>query len=146
MKKLLAIFTAIGLTITTSVFATDTTPSTVLNSFQNAFKGSREVAWSTVKDLYRVDFTFEDQKVSAFFNSDGNLIASSRNISLLQLPISLETGLKSDFPDYEVVSLFEVDNENGTTYYATVKNSKREFTLESASSGEWNKFNKQQVL
>jgi hypothetical protein len=146
MKKLLVIFTVLGLIITTSSYATDTTPSSVLNSFQNAFRGSKDAAWSTVKELYRVDFTLEDQKVSAFFNSEGNLIASSRNISLLQLPISLETGLKSDFPDYEITSLFEVDNENGTAYYATVKNSKREFTLESTSSGEWNKFNKQQVL
>lgn len=143
MKKLLVIFTVLGLAITTSSYANDKTPSPVLNSFQNEFKGAKDATWSTVKELYRVDFTFGDQKVSAFFDSEGNVIASSRDITELQLPILLETRLKTDFQGYEVTGLFELDNENGTTYYATVKNSKRELLIQSTYSSEWKKFSKQ---
>jgi len=142
MKKLLVIFTVLSLAITATSYATDKTPSPVLSSFQNEFKGAKDATWSTVKDLYRVDFTFGNQKVSAFFDLDGNVIASSRDISLLQLPISLEARLKSDFPNYEVTKLFELDDENGAIYYATVKNSKRELSIQSTYSGEWKKSSK----
>ena len=141
MKKLFAIFTILGFMYSAGSYAQNKTPSAVLYSFQNSFGNAENVAWSTVKDLYRVDFAIEDQKASAFFNSEGYLVASARNITLLQLPMSLKSDLKNNYPDYEVTNLFEVDNENGVTYYATVKNSKKQFTLES-NSGEWFTFNK----
>jgi hypothetical protein len=140
MKKLFVIL-ILGFIYTTSSYAQDKTPSSVLNSFQNNFSNAENTAWSSVKDLYRADFTLEDQKASAFFNSDGDFIASSRQVTSLQLPMFLKSGLKNSFHDYDVINLFEVDNENGVTYYATIKNSKKQFMLESIS-GEWVRYNK----
>jgi len=140
MKKLFLIL-ILGFIYTTRSYAQDKTPTSVLTSFQNSFINAENTAWSIVKDLYRVDFTLEDEKASAFFNSDGNFIASSRQVTSLQLPMFLKSSLKSSFHNYDIINLFEVDNENGVTYYAIIKNSKKQLMLESIS-GEWVTFNK----
>jgi hypothetical protein len=137
MKKLFVIITILVTICAASSYAQSKTPSSVLNSFQSSFTNSENAIWSIVKGLYRVDFIQDDQKVSAFFNADGNLIATSRNVTLLQIPMSLKSDLKKNFYDYEVSSIFEVDNEDGIIYYASIKNHKTELMLESTSSGDW---------
>src|SRR5882672_2777535 len=102
MKKLFVIISIFGSVCTSSLYAQSKTPSAVLSSFQQSFSNTANETWSTVKGLYRVDFTFENEKVAAFFNEEGNLIASSRNVTLLQIPLSLKSDLKKHFYDYEV--------------------------------------------
>ena len=137
MKKLFVTISILGFICIDSVYAQSNTPTAVLTSFHKSFSSAANESWSTVKDLYRVDFTSDDEKISAFFNDEGKLIASSRNVTLLQIPLSLKSDLKKNFDDYEVASIFEVDKEDGTIYYATIKNSKKQLALESTSSGDW---------
>ena len=137
MKKLFAIITILGSVFSTTVHAQSKTPSPVLTSFQSSFDKAENTSWSNVKGLYRVDFTIEDQKLSAFYNPSGELVASSRDVSLEQIPMALKYDLEKNFDGYKVTSLFEVDNKDGITYYATVNNIKSQFILESTSSGDW---------
>ena len=137
MKKLFIIMSILGSICTSSIYAQDNTPSVVLSSFQKSFSNAANETWSTVKGLYRADFIFENEKVAAFFNPDGELVASSRNVTLLQIPLSLKSGLKKDFHNYEVSNLFEVNKEEGTIYYAAINNSNKHLMLESTASGTW---------
>ena len=137
MKKVFVILTILGSICTTSIYAQSKTPSSVLSSFQSSFDNPADATWSKVKDLYRVDFILEDQKASAFFNEDGDLIASTRNVTLLQIPMSLKSNLKKYLHDYEVSGLFEVNREDGIIYYATMQDNKSQLMLESTSSGDW---------
>ncbi|MCW3117729.1 MAG: hypothetical protein JWM28_1811 [Chitinophagaceae bacterium] len=137
MKKLFVILTILCSIYATSTYAQSKPPVLVLSSFQSSFDKAANITWSTAKDLYRADFILEDQKISAFFNEDGDLIASSRDVTLLQIPMSLKSNLKKQFRDYEVSSLFEVNKEDGIVYYATLANSKSRLMLESSSSGDW---------
>jgi len=127
----------LGSVCTSSLYAQSKTSSAVISSFQSSFSQAANETWSTVKGLYRVDFDLENEKVTAFFNGDGDLIASSRNVTLEQIPLSLKSDLKKQFHDYEVSSLFEVDKEGGVIYYATVKNDSKLLKLESTTSGDW---------
>jgi len=137
MKKLFVIIVIFGSAYSTSLYAQSKTPAIVLSSFRSSFNNAENVSWSSVKDLYRVDFTLDEQNISAFFDEDGNLIASSRNVTLQQIPMSLKSDLKKNYPDHEVAGLFEVDKEDGITYYATIRNSKNQLSLESTPAGDW---------
>ena len=44
---------------------------------------------------------------------------------------------RADEGDHEVAGLFEVDKEDGITYYATIRNSKNQLSLESTPAGDW---------
>ena len=137
MKKLMVVFSIMGTLCTSSMYAQSLAPSAVLNAFHSYFTTAAHDSWSTVKGLYRVDFNLENEKVTAFFNADAELIAASRNVSLLQLPLALKSDLTKNFNSYKVSSLFEVDKEDGVYYYATVNNNKNQLVLESTPSGGW---------
>src|SRR5256885_13412006 len=121
MKKFLIVFTILGSIITTSSFAQDKIPAMVSKSFQDSYKDAKEVKWTEVSNLYKAYFIIDGQAISAFFDENGKLVASSRNISVLQLPISLQIVLKNKYSGYQVNDLFEIDNEIGNTYYVTIE-------------------------
>jgi hypothetical protein len=137
MKKIISIGVILLAFSATSVFAQTKTPSAVAGSFERSFATAVHPSWTAVNDLYRVDFTLQHEDLVAFFSADGELIASSRNISLSQLPISLKSSLEKHLRTYTVSSLFEVDGPDGIYYYAKVSDQKSENLLQSTSSGDW---------
>jgi hypothetical protein len=137
MKKFFVIISILGSVYAGSVSAQSKTPSAVTGSFHTNFSDARDESWTTVKGLYRVDFTLENEKVAAFFNEGGDLVASSRPVTLTQIPLSLKSDLKKNYTDFSVSSLIEVNKEDGIIYYATVRNDKNQIKLESTSSGDW---------
>ena len=70
------------------------------------------------------------------------MIAITRNISSTQLPISLQTNLKNNYEGFWISDLFEVANEEGTTYYVTVENADTKLILKSSNS-DWVTYQKE---
>ncbi len=145
MKKLLLVFTIFSFIYSTGSFAQDKTPAIVSKSFQNSFSNAEEVSWSGANDLYRAAFTSAGQTLFAFFDAEGNLVASARDISLLQLPLSLQTDLRKKYKDFTVTNSFEINNEAGTAYYVTVESNFTRLQLKSASYGEWDTYKKSRI-
>ena len=137
MKKIIPIVLSMVVFSTVGAFAQTTTPSAATSSFEKAFASAEKPSWTPVKDLYRVDFILQGQSLIAFFDVDGELVASSRNITAAQLPISLLSSLDKHVGGNTVTSLFEVDGRDGIVYYARVNNQKSETLLKSTSYGDW---------
>ena len=55
-----------------------------------------------------------------FTAQKAELMGLTRYISSLDLPISLQAGLKKDYSNYWISDLFEVSNSEGTGYYITL--------------------------
>lgn len=126
-----------------AAFATEESVSkNVLNSFNKEFTGAREVKWTVSTDYYRAAFLFNDQYITAFYDKNGDLMAMTRNISLLNLPLKLQTELRSDYADYWISDLFELSNADGTHYYITVEKAESKVVLRSESNTEWQVFKK----
>jgi len=137
MKKIISIALILVAFSTAHAFAQTSTPSAVVGSFEHKFINAEKASWTVVKTLYRVDFSLQNQSLTAFFSGDGELVASSRNITPMQLPISLNSSLEKHFGKYIVSSLFEVDEHDEIHYYAKVNNQKTEILLKSTSYGDW---------
>jgi hypothetical protein len=73
---------------------------------------------------------------------DGKMIALTRNISSLQLPLSLQTELKTKNEKLWISDLFEVANDQGTSYYATLENADEQIVMKSSGS-TWTIYRKQ---
>jgi hypothetical protein len=143
MKRIVVTLTVLLSLISVSSFANDEkVNSKVLESFQSNFKNATEVDWSVSENFYKADFSLNGQYVAAYYDEAGQLIALTRNISSNQLPISLQTDLKKDRENYWISGLFEVANEQGTTYYVTLENADTKLVLKSAGSN-WTSFQKQ---
>jgi hypothetical protein len=135
MKRFLITLTVLFSLISMSSFASDSkVDSRVLKSFESSFKNATEVDWTVSTNFYKANFLLNGQYVAAYFDASGNMMAITRNISSTQLPISLQTNLKNNYEGLWISDLFEVANEEGTTYYVTVENADTKLILRSSSS------------
>jgi len=115
----------------------------VLQSFKTNFKNATEVEWKAKENFYQAQFALNGQYISAFYDCEGKMIALTRNISTTQLPIGLQTSLRTEAEGYWISDLFEVSNEDGTSYYVTLENAETKVVLKSAGTGDWASYQKQ---
>lgn len=103
----------------------------VANAFNTSFTTASDVQWKDCGEYYKADFTMNGQYVSAYFDATASLVAVTKNISPVQLPVTLQAKLKQAYEDYWISDLFEVSNENGTSYYVTVEDGDSKIVLKS---------------
>lgn len=144
MKKMII---AAALFVSLSAFANEKKISPkVLNAFNTEFTSAQEVQWTVTNDYYKASFDMNGVKVNAFYNVDGELMGLTRNISTAQLPVSLQAGLKKNYSNYWISDLFEVANNNGTSYYVTLENGDKKIVLSSANGSDWSTYKKDRKI
>jgi hypothetical protein len=116
--------------------------SRVLDAFKTEFASATEVSWTAGSNFYKAEFVYNSQHVSAFYNTEGELLGLTRYISSLDLPINLQAGLKKNYSGYWISDLFEVSNSDGTGYYITVENANSKIVLKSTGGQGWNLYKK----
>lgn len=118
-------------------------PDAAVKSFKSAFQSATEVSWSITENLYKANFSLNGQYVSAFYNAEGQMIALTKNLSSLELPIALQAKLKKNYEGYWITDLIEVAREEGTSYYITLENADTKLTLKSSGTDYWSSYKKQ---
>ncbi len=147
MKPLFILLTVIASLFTkTSSANDDVTNTAVLKSFQSSFANAKEIDWSLTKSFYKASFTLDGLHINAYYNSDGSLMAMTRNITSSQLPIALQTIIKKEYSAFWISDLFEIANEEGTSYYITLENADTKLVLKSTNNSAWSKFQKKQKI
>lgn len=136
MKKII-IMLAVVVSSLTAFARKENVSETVLNAFDKEFAGVKDVQWSTIGDNYQAAFVFNNQYVTAFYQADGELLKLTRNISLPDIPLCLQTSLKNNYSQYWISDLFEISNTKKTSYYITLENADSKIVLKSRSSGKW---------
>lgn len=142
MKPLLIILTLLAVNFAQPAFAGegDIRPS-VLKSFQSTFNTAKAVEWTATDNLYKARFELNGQVVCAYYNNSGTMLAVTRNITTHQLPLTLQTSLKKEFNTYWVSDLFELNNDEGTTYYVTLETAETKLVLYS-NNKSWDVYTK----
>ena len=141
MKKII-IMLAVTISSLAALASEENVDKKVLNAFSQEFAGAKDVKWTTNETFYKASFVFNGQYVYAFYQLDGELLAMTRNISSLDLPISLQTSLKKGYEGYWISDLFEISNNEGTKYYITMENADSKLVLKSTNAGDWVSFKK----
>lgn len=113
----------------------------VTNAFNSSFKNASDVQWKDGGSYYKADFTLNGQYVTAFYNESATLMAVTKNVSFVQLPVTLQTSLKAGYDEFWISELFELSDERGTSYYATVENGDTKVTLKSYGNN-WSTYKK----
>jgi opacity protein-like surface antigen len=103
MKKLL--FTALlAVTIGSSAFAAENENVNIAirRSFNVEFKEASNVSWTTTGRFAKATFILDDQKMEAFYNTDGEMIGTSKSTSVDALPVAAKRSFTKKFGDYTV--------------------------------------------
>lgn len=143
MKKMIMLLAMVFTLSTMYAFTGEEAVSKkAVSNFKTEFKAATEANWTTGKNYYKVTFTLSDQKLFAYYNMEGDFIAVTRYISSLQLPMTLQTGLRNDYSKYWISDLFEMADKDGTTYYVTLENADAKIVLQSSDGQNWYTFEK----
>ena len=143
MKRLFFILTlSLSLTSVRSFANGIDVSGNVLESFRSSFKNASDVNWTKVDNYYKASFMLNEQYASAFFDQEGKMIALTRNISMNQLPMSLQLSLKKNYSNYWITDLFEMNDEQGISYYVSIENGDATVVLKSNTVSDWYNFKK----
>ena len=138
MKK---IFVSLSLMLTvglTTVLANDEPVSDKVNeSFKKEFVGARSVVWNHVGDYQRASFVFDGHRVEAYFNTDGELAGSARDILFDQLPLSVMRSFEKRFATADVINILEVSNIEGTSYLIKIETQNKQFLVKVGTNGDF---------
>lgn len=114
----------------------------VLNAFKQEFTDAAEVKWSAGVNYYKAEFIFNNQYISAFYSTTGELYGVTRHISSLDLPLNLLLSLKKDYSSFWITDLFEMAKKDGTSYYITLEDADTKVVLKASGSDEWTTYKK----
>jgi hypothetical protein len=137
MKK---IFVSVSLLLTaglSSVFAgNDQNPDRkVLEGFNQEFARAEYVTWSKQDDFDKATFLLGGNRVVAFFNQEGKLEGSAREIDFTQLPLVIMIAVEKRFTNAEIYKVTEISNENGTSYRLELEANNKKYKIKADQDG-----------
>jgi hypothetical protein len=143
--KSLPITALLVLTMISSVFAGpgNTPHFKGMDHFAKAFPKATMVVCQVKSQFTEVNFTWNDMKLQAFYDFDGNLIGTSRAVAIKDLPLSLLLKIKSDYAGFEPTEAIEFDHtDTGLSYYVTIAGPEKAYVLRLDADGTTSVFKK----
>ena len=141
MKKII-IMLAITLNSAVLFAGEENVNAKILNAFSREFSGARDVKWTSGETFTKASFIFNDSYVDAYYETNGDLVVVTRNISSVDLPMNLQTSLLNGYKGQWLTELVEVSDNTGTHYYASMEDAGSKLILRSTVSGGWRTQNK----
>jgi len=135
-KTFVTLFTLITIGITVSLAApgSNVDPK-ILSAFQKEFSFAKNVKWEEEGNLTRVNFSLNDQGIVAWYNSNGELITTARNILYHQLPISVMRSLDKEYAGAGIFGIVEISRNEETWYQVQAEKKGKKYLLKANPSG-----------
>lgn len=137
MKKILlalSMIMTVGLTGALAAEETEVDPK-VLSSFHKEFSFAENVKWVVESDFIAARFSMNDQGFVAYFNTEGELLGTARNILYMQLPLSVIRQIENRFATADISNLVEFTKDNQSSYFMEVEKRGKKFLVQAFSSG-----------
>jgi len=141
MKRLFVTLAVIAVLMTGSSFAADGISKAVPQSFFTTFNGASKISTDQINGMTRVSFIMDEQQHYAYYNTSGELVVVSKQISFDDLPKALRADYKKSYSNYFVADVLEFSNEDGREYYIVLNDGAVKLVMKSASN-KWKVFEK----
>jgi hypothetical protein len=137
MKKMilsLALLVTTGLSV---VYANeDPSPNDeVLALFKKEFSNAQNVSWTRQGDYDKATFVLAGRRAIAYFNAEGELEGSIRDIFFDQLPLVVMTAVDKRFADAEIIDVREINNVEGTHYKIRLNSKTKKYSVKVDPAG-----------
>ncbi len=130
MKKLF--FTALlAATVAVSAFATDANKinSIAVNNFEAAFEHASDVSWTTGKDNTKATFVLNNIRMEALYSPEGDLIGTTKGITLEELPVNAKRTFAKKYEGYIVKEAIRFEGNDEGAYFISAENEKEAVIL-----------------
>jgi hypothetical protein len=117
----------------------------VETAFQKEFSGATHVSWDHLKkeNIYEAKFIYNHERLHAYFDVDGNIIAIGRFVTESNLPLLLRKNIHERYDEYEVTEVVEYSTNNETSYLVVLENEKSKLVVQGYISGSTSVFKKE---
>jgi len=105
--------------------------------FNKEFAGAADVRWSSNDQYAQVEFTYNNMRLYAYYNNQGETLAVIRNIYFSSLPLALQFDVKKNYKEYWITKICEVTTKDGTQYRVTLENADGTMQLHSNGNDGW---------
>ena len=139
MKRIFVSLSFMLVVGSTTVFAGDkpNVNGKIEESFKKEFAGVEVVKWDEVENYKRATFLFHDHPVIAFFDEDGELLGSARNVFYDQLPLTVIKSFDKRFAGAKFLEMYEISNTEGTSYGITLEKENKRYHVKVNTNGNF---------
>ena len=134
MKKLivcLVLFAALGAAATTPPEVNEK----VLKAFNETFAKATDVVWHELKNTYLASFKQSEITTRATYDTEGNLLRTTRYYSEENLPIHIISKLKKKYSGKLVHGVTELTQNDEVAYYVTLHDAKNWYIIKADNWG-----------
>ncbi len=113
------------------------------DNFHRQFPQATSINYKVKGQYTEVSFIWNGIQLEAFYDLEGNPLATTRTIDRNSLPVTAQLNLKRDFAEGVITSAIEFnDASEGLSYYVTVAAPKSTYLLHVSTSGDYSVFKK----
>jgi hypothetical protein len=92
-----------------------------IENFKQKFPDATDISCKVKGEFTEVNFIWNTMRLQAFYDFEGNLLATCRNIATGDLSLSAQMNLKDRYPGYIEGDAIEYNDVNaGVSYYVTM--------------------------
>jgi len=138
MKKILMSLLLVLVVGSTTAFAGDEKDISkqVKKNFEKEFVGASSVKWDNLGDYQVATFTFQNNRVEAFFNSEtGELEGTARYVMFDQLPLLVMRTFNKHFASTDFINALEISNTAGVSYVLTAEIQNKMYNFKVSADG-----------
>ncbi len=129
MKKLF-ITALLAVALSAGAFAAPTkVNSAILANFNAEFKKADDVSWVITNEYTKAAFTTDNTKMEVFYNFNGDIVGTSKSITLDELPVSAKRRFAKRFAGYNVKEAIRFEGFDEKAYYISGENEKESVIL-----------------
>ena len=123
MKKLF-LAALIATTIISSAFATDVNKINfrIKQAFKSEYTNADNVNWTLRSTYAKASFVNDGQQMEVFYNLSGEMIGTSRHISINDLPTNAKRTFAKKYAGYNVKEAIKFDGEEEQAFYISAEN------------------------
>jgi hypothetical protein len=105
-------------------------------NFAKTFPAAMVKSYETIEGHTKVTFTWNGDALEAFYDMNGNLLATSHFIKAGNLPLSVQMQVRDNYKDYSIVQAVEFyHTDNGLSYFVMVKKDEKGLILQIDATG-----------
>ncbi|EIJ39311.1 Protein of unknown function (DUF2874) [Galbibacter orientalis DSM 19592] len=140
MKKAILGIGLLFLAITAVAFTTrnqEKVPQTVKNAFAKKFPTAKKVDWGKESnDEWEAEFKMDNREYSANFLQNGTWMETEHEIEKSEVPNTVISSLKSNFPGYDIESAEMTETTDGKFYEFEIEKGNSEMEVVIDNNGK----------
>ena len=134
MKKLI-VLSCLFAALSASAFNPPEVSEKVLKAFNETFIKATDVVWHEMQNLYEARFKQSDIITRAIYDTNGNLLRTTRYYSQENLPINILSKVQKKYAGKSVYGITELVTEDEVTYHITLQDEKNWYVVKSDTWG-----------